>query len=249
MYKVGPLPISNSTRLEPLDYMFNGPNGSKLGWSAGPVDPVRDAAIDKLMNMTMSPIVDLTVDLLDMAFYGTEDPRSNMTYFLMGPASSDGSKSVIWSPWRRLGIEPWDQPSDLYIQFDITGTDASLWKAQKVVYNLKLYQSVQEFHDAWKSGQVTKSPHPTLDTGFLHKNKTGPTRDLEDRLAPTVLALDGNRYRVDRENQYVEYLGWSFYIRFDYAVGAQFYDIKFKGERIMYELSLQGKVASATLRL
>lgn len=73
--------------------MYNGPNGAKVLWSAGWVDPVRSAAIDNLMNMTMSAIADLTVDLLDMAFYGTEDHRSNMTYFTTSPASDNGSKA------------------------------------------------------------------------------------------------------------------------------------------------------------
>jgi primary-amine oxidase len=199
------------------------------------------------MNTTMSAIADLTVDLLDMAFYGSGDPRTNMTYFTTSPASNDGSKSVIWSPWRRLGIEPWDQPSDLYIQFDISGTDPSLWKALKVVYNLQLYSSVQAFYQTWKSGLITKTPPPTTNTEFLLKNKTGQTRELEDRLAPTILSPEGNRFKIDRNNRYVEYLGWTFYTRFDYEVGIQFYDIKFKGERIMYELSLQGKVPSAPL--
>lgn len=224
--------------------MYNGVNGAKVLFSAGWIDPVRRAAIDDLMTTTMSPIADLTIDLLDMAFYGPDDPRTNMTYFAPSPASTDGSKSIVWSPWRRAGIEPWDQPSDLYIQFDISGTDASLWKSLKVVYNLKLYNSVSDFYQAWKSGSVTKTPPPTTDTNFLLKNQTGTIRDLEDRLAPTVLSLDGNRYKVDKQNQYVEYMGWSFYIRFDYDVGMQFYDIKFKGERILYELSLQGKLHS-----
>lgn len=240
---MGPLPISNITRIESLDSIYNGPNGAKLLWSAGPVDSVRRAAIDDLMKSTLAPIADLTNDLLGMAFYGSSDPRSTMIYFMQSPASANGEKSVFWSPFRRNGMEPWDQPSDLYIQFDITGTDASQWKALKAVYNLQVYASVQAFHSAWKAGEVTKTPPPTTNIEFLYKNKTGPTRELEDRMAPTVLSLDGNRFKVDKKEQYVVYLGWTFYMRFDYDVGVQFYDIKFKGERIMYELSLQDAIA------
>lgn len=236
------MPISKDTKIQTLDWMYNGVNGAKVLFSAGWIDPVRRAAVDNLMTVTLSPIANLTIDLLDMAFYGPDDPRTNMTYFVPSPASTDGAKSIIWSPFRRAGIEPWDQPSDLYIQFDISGTDASLWKSLKVVYDLKVYNSVTDFRAAWEAGLVTKTPPPATNIDFLLKNQTGPIRDLEDRLAPTVLPLDGNRYKVDRENQYVTYLGWSFYIRFDYDVGMQFYDIKFKGERILYELSLQGEL-------
>jgi primary-amine oxidase len=51
---------------------------------------------------------------------------------------------------------------------------------------------------------------------------------------------------VDRQEQYVEYLGWTFYMHFDYDVGVQFYDIKFKGERILYELLLQDAIAQVS---
>ena len=224
-----------------MDYKYNGPNGASVLWNAGWVDPVKSAAIDNLINATMSPIADITGDLLEMAFYGTGDPRSNMTYFTTSPVVVNGTKAVVWSPWRRLGMEPWDQPSDLYVQFDVSGTDTSLWKALKVVYDLKVYDSVADFRKAWEAKEITKNPPPTTNIEFLYKNQTGPIRDLEDRLAPTVLSLDGNRFKVDIDNQYIEYLGWKFYTRFDYDVGVQFYDIKFKDERILYELSLQGE--------
>ena len=38
-------------------------------------------------------------------------------------------------------------------------------------------------------------------------------------------------------------MGWSFYIAFTRTLGLMFYDIKFKGERILYELSMQEATA------
>lgn len=147
---------------------------------------------------------------------------------------------MIWTPWRRAGLAPYDQPSDLYVSFDISGTDPSLYHVRKLVYDLKVYETLDDFRAAWAVGEVVKTPPPTTDTEFLRKDRKGALRDLETRLAPTVLSLDGKRFKVDKENQYVEYLGWKFYIRFDRDVGIQFYDIKLKDERILYELSLQG---------
>lgn len=68
-------------------------------------------------------------------------------------------------------------------------------------------------------------------------------RDLDDRLAPQSIELGGKRYKLDVEQQYVEFMGWSFYMSFTRTLGLQFYDIKFKGERILYELSLQEAAA------
>lgn len=240
---VGPLPISSSTKIQPLDSVSNGPNGVKLLWSVGPVDPVRSVAIDNLVNRTLAPIADPMNEILDIAFYGFSGHRSTIIYSMQSPASMDGEKSVFWSPFRRNGMEPWNQVSDLYIQFDVTGTDASQWKSMKVFYKPEIYEFVQTFHSAWKSGKVTKTPPPATNIEFLYQNTTGPTHDLEDRMVPTVLSLDANGLKIDKKEQYVEYLEWTFYIRSNYDVGVKFYDIKFKGELIMYELSLQDAIA------
>ncbi|KAM0327066.1 hypothetical protein ACHAQA_006190 [Verticillium albo-atrum] len=242
-YYVGPLPVSCHTRILPLDYIYNGVNGAKVLLNGGFADRVRSAAIDAVVVEAMSSIADITIDLVDLAYYGAEDPRTNGTYFLQNPYSTDGTTGVIWTPWRRTGLAPYDQPSDLYVSFDIAGTDPSLYHVRMVVYNLKVYKTLEEFRAAWEAGEIVKSPPPTTDTEFLNKDRKGPVRELEDRLAPTVLALDGKRFRVDKENQYIEYLGWKFYMRFDRDVGIQFYDIKFKDERILYELSLQDAIA------
>ena len=129
---------------------------------------------------------------------------------------------------------------DFYASFDISGTDESLYTFRMFVYNNVVYTSVQQFREAWESGKIIKSPITPLDESHLRKDRIGELRELETRFAPTSVELDGKRYKVDEENRYVEYLGWSFYTGFTRDVGIQFFDIKFKGERVIYELSLQG---------
>jgi primary-amine oxidase len=191
----------------------------------------------------MSSIADITADLTGLAYYGRNDPRTNATYFVQNPSSINGSQALIWTPWRRTGLAPYDRPADLYVSFDISGTDPSLYHMRMILYNMVIYYSVEEFRAAWEKGEITKSPPPTTETAWMKKDRQGPIRELEDRLAPTILELEGKRYKTDSDNRYVEYLGWSFYTRFDRDVGIQFFDIKFKGERIMYELSLQGELS------
>ncbi|KAK8079437.1 hypothetical protein PG997_007255 [Apiospora hydei] len=238
-YYVGPLPISNSTTMRPLDYFYNGPNGPKVLFSGGLYDAPRRRAVEAIVTKTMSSIADVTLDLTGLAYYGTDDNRTNAVYFVQNPYSTDGTTGVTWLPWRRLAQNPWDQPSDLYVSLDITGTDPSLYHLRMIVYNLIVYNSTDAFRAAWAAGEITKTPKPTTNDSFLNKNRTGTIRDLEGRFAPTMLTLDGNRYRVDVVNNYVTYMGWSFYMRFDKDTGVQFYDVRFKGESVLYELSLQ----------
>ncbi|KAK8029243.1 hypothetical protein PG991_006299 [Apiospora marii] len=238
-YYVGPLPISDSTTMRPLDYFYNGPNGPKVLYSGGLFDAPRQRAVEAIVATTMASIADITLNLTGLAYYGSDDNRTNAEYFVQNPYSTDGTTGVTWLPWRRRAPNPWDQPSDLYVSFGIAGTDASLYRLRMIVYNLVVYNSTDDFRAAWSAGEITKTPNPTTNDSFLDKDRTGPVRDLEDRFAPTVFNLDGNRYRVDNDNKYLTYMGWSFYTRFDKDVGIQFYDIRFKGESVLYELSLQ----------
>lgn len=241
--QVGPLPITNQTTIQELAYWYNGVGGAHVPFNARPEDGPRSAGYYPLIIEVMSSIADITADLVDMVYYGPDDPRSTAYSFTTSPQSKDGSYNYIWIPWRRNRMGFFDQPSDLYTSFDVSGSDPSLYKLRMIVYNLVVYNSVEEFRTAYETGQIVKVPPPTRNDTFLQKDRLGPVRDLENRLAPVTVELDGKRYKVDEENGYVEYLGWSFYHHFTRDTGVGLFDIKFKGERILYELSLQDAAA------
>ncbi|ETN44586.1 uncharacterized protein HMPREF1541_10256 [Cyphellophora europaea CBS 101466] len=242
-YYVGPLPVSDQTTIRTLDYWFNGVGGAQVPFNARPNDPPRRAAFDPLIVSVMSNISDITADLVDIVYFGADDERSNGTYFTTNPQSMDGNSSILWMPWRRNALAQYDQPTNLYTSFDISGSDPSTYHLRMIVYNLVIYNSVEDFREAWESGKIEKTPPPTRNDTFLRKDRFGPVRDLETRLAPATIEPDGKRYKLDAQNDYVEYLGWSFYTRFTRDTGVQIFDIKFKGDRIMYELSLQDAIA------
>ena len=49
----------------------------------------------------------------------------------------------------------------------------------------------------------------------------------------------GPRYKLDKKQQYVKWFGFEFYLATSPAQGLMLYDIRFKGERVIYELGLQ----------
>ncbi|KAH7324802.1 copper amine oxidase [Stachybotrys elegans] len=242
-YFVGPLPISDNTTVQPLDYFYNGRNGARIGFDGRFTDGPLRTAIDECVIKHMSQIADITMDMTGLVYYGSDDERTNSVYFIPNPYSIDGTQSVAWSTWRRNGLADYDLISDLYVGFDFHGTDPSLWKLRMIVYNNIVYNSIEELREAYEAGKIEMRPHVPTDDSFLRKDRKGPVRELEDRIAPAIMEPDGKRYKVDSNNRYIEYLGWQFYTRYDRDVGIQFYDIKFKGERIMYELSLQDAIA------
>ena len=60
---------------------------------------------------------------------------------------------------------------------------------------------------------------------------------------PVHVAPAGSRYAVDPEEKYIEWMGFSFYLGFTRDIGLNLHDIRYEGERILYELSMQEALA------
>jgi primary-amine oxidase len=136
-------------------------------------------------------------------------------------------------------------PLDFFLLIDCTGTDPSLYKMKGFVTGEKFYPTIASLRSAFNAGELGMEYDQDLDADWAlvnYKPELG-ARDLESKLAPATLEIGGKRYKVDEKNQYVEYMGWSFYVAFTRTLGVMLYDIKFKGERILYELSMQEATA------
>ena len=93
-----------------------------------------------------------------------------------------------------------------------------------------------------------KSP----DFERLYPNLDGAWTDLEDYgrglpnrqiAAPVMVQPMGARYDIDRKERFVSWMGFEFYISFSQVTGIKLFDIKFRGERIIYELGMQEALA------
>ncbi|KZL84512.1 copper amine oxidase [Colletotrichum incanum] len=240
-YMVGPLPVSTETKVEKLDYIFNGGSGGKIPFNSRYFDDVRAAATEPLLISVMSNISDITSDLIDGVYYGSTDNRTTLTSTSGTPLSYDGTQSFRTVIFRYPNEASYLTPLDFFVLLDVTGTDPSHYKLRGIVTNEKFFATILAFRVAWQAGELKErfKQTRTPDWGLLnYKPKLG-VRDLEDRLAPQSLEIGGKRYKVDEQENYIEYMGWSFYTSYSRTLGLMYYDIKFKGERIIYELSLQ----------
>lgn len=71
----------------------------------------------------------------------------------------------------------------------------------------------------------------------------GDILPLDTLPPPQAIAPSGSRFSWDEEAKYVQWMGFTFYLGFTYNRGMSLYDIRHKGERIIYELSLQEALA------
>ena len=245
-YMVGPLPVSAKTTIEKLDYLYNGGKGGEVPYNARYLDGKRTKASGPLLASVMEEIDDITVALFDGAFYGSADTRTNLTAALStSPLSLDGKQAFMNIMFRYPGVASYLVPLDFYVLLDVTGTDASKYSLKGLVTNSRFFATTAELRAAYEAGEI-KNEFPQIrdqDWALVnHKPEMG-VRDLEDRMAPQNIEIGGKRYKFDKEQQYVEFMGWSFYMSFTRTLGLQFNDVKFKGERILYELTMQEAAA------
>ena len=245
-YMIGPLPVCAETTVEKLDYIYNGPSGGSVPYNARYLDGQRTAAADPLVASIMSNISDITAALFQGGvYYGSEDPRSNLALTSGTPISFDGTRAFQNILFKFPGPATYLTPLDFYLMIDCTGTDASHYSLTGFVTNEKFFPTIAELRAAFEAGELAMEFDQTLDADWAmvdYKPELG-VRDLEERLAPSTLEIGGKRYKLDAENQYIEYMGFSFYLSFSRTLGVMLYDIKFKGERILYELSMQEAAA------
>ncbi|MBN3323532.1 AOCX protein, partial [Atractosteus spatula] len=111
-------------------------------------------------------------------------------------------------------------------------TKSSMWKVEKALYNGEYFASLDELNEKYATGKVKK----------IRYKESGDYGSLKPRHKPTGFGplqydVQGKRYSV-RNNQ-VLYLDWSFAFGLSSLTGMRVFDIRFKGERIAYELSVQ----------
>ncbi|KAH6879933.1 amine oxidase catalytic domain-containing protein [Coprinopsis sp. MPI-PUGE-AT-0042] len=70
-----------------------------------------------------------------------------------------------------------------------------------------------------------------------------PTRDLDDLPGPRQVSFAGKRFRVHEQQRHVTWMGWSFYTGFDRDMGVNLWDVRFRGERVVYQLAPQEAIA------
>jgi primary-amine oxidase len=104
-----------------------------------------------------------------------------------------------------------------------------------------MYKSVEEFRSAWEKPGFVKLAK-TVDGKWSTTTQDGPILPLDTELPPIQVQTQ-QRWQVDKKAQFVSWMDFTFYIGFSRDVGLTLFDIKYKGERIFYELGLQEAIA------
>lgn len=238
-YMVGPLPVSSNTEIRPLSYVFN----SGQNWVRNPVYDF--AAIQDFGLFLAENVSDITEELLGATVNrdNPEDPHGLLAFPRSSRVATGGLN--MWMQFYRPGMGSGARtllPQGIYAKVDATSYDINEWSVGQFYYNGVIYENEDELRTAMKEPDFQRTP-PNLD---------GPWTDTEDfeskpngrELPPPVTVQPfGPRYELDRAERYVSWFGFEFYITSARATGVSLFDIRFKGERVMYELGLQEAMA------
>ncbi|OWF44474.1 putative amine oxidase [copper-containing] [Mizuhopecten yessoensis] len=175
------------------------------------------------------------------AFYGAAltDCGSEcliLTYFSsMSPKVSGEQTRKFWFWLSR------DKENYLLNNLDfsvLVNTANSDFALEKVWFRGSTYDGIDDFKSrVFLNSTQTSWPDPNHDTSFSMAEKRGKPFWDEPLRNPAQVEPDGKRYNVNY-NQ-VTYMRWQFDFRMSSAYGPQVYDIRYDGQRIIYEIGLQ----------
>ena len=254
---VGPLPINNATaKWSHLDYPFNGGGGGKVRQ----LDPDMGARYSRLVGPACTNISDIVKDLWGASCGGGFGPPGfgpprngtsrnatrHVTAFSVDPLDQDDGRVKAWYMFYEMPAGIFDthtlNPLGLYFRADITGRDPAKWGIEGWFYNNIFYNTTEEFRKAyWSAGFEKVRGGDIGDVGAT--DRQGDPLPLDDTPPPASAASSKPRFAVNVKQRYVQWMDFSFFLGFGQDMGISLFDIRYKGERILYELSLQEALA------
>jgi primary-amine oxidase len=212
-YLIGPLPLSKDTTVRPLTEIYHQPSiplnaRSTFNWTN----------LGRYMAFALEPLNEVTLDL-----YGGVVGDKVLAVAGTGPMSYDGTWRRSWLQLRWDKPGGWLRPIDFYVYTDFTGTDPTKYKVLRILHDGKTYNTMDEVKAAWRNGTLKRaSPEPS---DWSSRAIKGKRRDLDDRAGPRRVMFDGPRYRLDREEQYITWMGWALYLSFERDMGLHLWDM------------------------
>ncbi|XP_032567422.1 membrane primary amine oxidase-like isoform X2 [Chiroxiphia lanceolata] len=126
-------------------------------------------------------------------------------------------------------------PVGLEVLVDHSSLDVSRWAVSRVFYNGQYYRDMVQLESAYVQGRISveKVRKAPRDGDFSSMKPRAPSAAL----FPLQYEPQGPRYSV-RKNL-VLFQAWSFAFGMSVSTGLRLFDIRHKGERVAYEMSVQ----------
>ncbi|XP_026699704.1 amiloride-sensitive amine oxidase [copper-containing] isoform X2 [Athene cunicularia] len=236
-FAVGPLPQPSSYR--PL--RFKG--GRAIPFDARPMTQLEYELLHRTLVKAMEPLYRLLRD--STGFWYHNCSQRCLTFSDIAPRGLAPGERRTWMVLQRFVEGFFLHPVGLEVLVDHRDPDPGRWAVQQLWYNGQYFSSPQELARRYEEGtlvvaHLAEPPSQQLFSSYEPRGHFATETPTEVHGAK-VCEPQGRRYRL-RGNQ-LEYGGWSLAFRLRSSAGLQLFDLRFNGERVAYEVSVQEAIA------
>ncbi|XP_029942692.1 LOW QUALITY PROTEIN: amiloride-sensitive amine oxidase [copper-containing]-like [Salarias fasciatus] len=235
-YTVSPLPRPKTHKVR----TFKG--GRPVAFDSRPITSVEYHHLTKTLEKITMRAHTLLLETTG-GFSFTNCSNRCLTFSDIAPRGLGPGERRTWIMLQKFVEGYFIHPVGFEVLINHRDLDPEKWTVEKVWYNSMYFDSVEELVEKYESGKVGKVKLPDHDENDLFSTYVprGHFNTPTDIHGPKLVEPQGRRYHIDRN--FVEYAGWSFAYRVRSTAGLQVFDLRFNGERIAYEISLQEAIA------
>ncbi|XP_065278698.1 amine oxidase [copper-containing] 3-like isoform X1 [Emys orbicularis] len=228
-YVVGPLPKPTTHRDVTVRKY-----GGKLPYHRRPVTEKEYKDIDRFVYQEFAKAPGLLRECCDY------DETNFATLTTVPRGFQSGDRATWFVLFQNVnGSGYYLHPVGLEVLVNHSSLDTSQWRISQVFYNGEYYGDMEQLETEFIQGRVkdvkVKKVRPDEEFGSM-RPRAAP-------MAPGPLQYEPRGPRYSIQNNHVIFQSWSFAFGMDVNTGPRLFDIKFNGERIVYELSLQEALA------
>ncbi|NXH23250.1 AOC1 oxidase, partial [Bucco capensis] len=244
-FAVGPLPWPTFYR--PL--RFKG--GRSVPFTARPMTQLEYKLLHGKLVEAMAPLNQLLREATGFEYLnGTcsahrEEGRRCLTFSDIAPRGLASGERRTWLVLQRFLEGFFLHPVGLEVLVDHRHLDPRHWAVERLWYNGRYFSSPQELAESYEQGTlvVAHLPPPPSHQLFSSYEPRGhfATDTPTEVHGAKVCEPQGQRYRL--RGNLLEYGGWSLAFRLRSSAGLQLFDLRFNGERVAYEVSVQEAIA------
>ncbi|XP_030402412.1 amiloride-sensitive amine oxidase [copper-containing] [Gopherus evgoodei] len=234
-FVVGPLPWPSYYRA--VSYK----GGRPIPFAARPVTLLEYELMHRRLLELTEPLYRLLRDTTGFWYHNCS--QRCLTFSDVAPRGLGPGERRSWLILQRLVEGHFLHPVGLELLLDHRSRDPRRWTLQRLWYNGQYFASAQELAWRYERGELALACPTTPELLF----STYVPRGHFSTGTPTavhgakVCEPQGKRYRL--QGNLVEYGGWRLALRLRSSAGLQLFDLRFNGEQLAHELSVQEAVA------
>ncbi|XP_036378263.1 amiloride-sensitive amine oxidase [copper-containing] [Megalops cyprinoides] len=234
-YIVGPLPSPNSYQLKTFK------DNQAIKFESRPMSWGEYEHIAALLEKITQKAHKLLLESTGFSMYNCSNRC--LTFSDIAPRGLASGERRTWIMLQKFVEGYFIHPVGFEVLVNHQNLDPEQWSVEKVWYNGQYFDSVEELVERYDKGEINKSKLPEHDDQDLYSTyiPRGHGNTRTDIHGPKLVEPQGPRYHV--EGNFVEYAGWSFAFRVRSSAGLQVFDVRFNGDRVAYEISLQEAIA------